>query len=250
MDFIPAPSKSYTEIYQDSDLKYAFAVFEGTTLRQVHDFIKCRDFFNEAVVSCQIGCECPSIWGFKYPSLEYPLDTTVTNLVLKGANFKLLFKNLPLLNAFEEEVGINTTQIEPIKGTDYYFCRGAHAWIRSTVMISLYTHFLRVLYQFDFEADDFQGFLDQVEAQDINSRNAVKYQRQIAPLNLKVMVGGAHRIFPDGCLPLPDMKSIDNISHMHNNTGMVSWTKTVTGESNVMEDYYRESQETYKALVA
>ena len=56
------------------DLKFAFAVEDDKSIRQVHDFIKCRDFFNEALVASQVGCVSPTIYGFKYPSDKYPVD--------------------------------------------------------------------------------------------------------------------------------------------------------------------------------
>ena len=68
-EFIAAPKNSYCEIYQDSDLKFSFAVEDEKSIRQVHDFIKCRDFFNEALVASQVGCESPMIYGFTYPEI-------------------------------------------------------------------------------------------------------------------------------------------------------------------------------------
>ena len=138
--FIPAPSSPYNEIMQDSDLKFAFAVCVDEGLKQVHDFIKCRDFFNEVVLSCQMGCPSPRIYGFEYPSLEYPISFKVTQLILRGEKLEGLVDRLHILNDYEVSAGYAPTCLEEIEGTKFLYLKADRVWTRSTVMISLYTH--------------------------------------------------------------------------------------------------------------
>lgn len=248
--FIEAPSKSYCEIYQDSDLKFSFALEDDTTIRQVHDFIKCRDFFNEALVSSQIGCVSPSIFGFQYPSEEYPVDLEVTRLILKGGNFSTLKKNLKLLNEYEEgirqEEPFEFTNLFDIPGTNHLYLCSSSRWVRSTVMVSLYTHILRCLYQYDIEADNFLDFMEKVAEQE---GNAAKYQKSINNIDLDKLIKYADTIFPDGTLPIPGMSAITSVSTIHNSGGIVSWSNSISGKSNSMPGgMYADSVSIYNSI--
>lgn len=247
--FIKAESKSYCEIYQDSDLKFAFAVEDDEYIRQVHDFVKCRDFFNEALVASQIGCDCPSIYSFKYPAQEYPVDLEVTRMILKGGNFGLLKKNLPLLNQYEalirEEEPFEFTNIEDIPDTNFYYLRSSSRWMRSTVMVSLYTHIIRCLYQYDIKADNFLDFMYKVAEQ---SGNAAKYQKEINKIDLNNLISMASKVFPDGTLPTAGMSSIESVSNIHNNGGIVSWSKAISNNRSDLQGMYAESVAAYRNL--
>lgn len=238
--FVPAKSKSFAEIYQDSDLKYAFAVENDTEVRQVHDFILCRDFFNEALISSQIGCDAPSIYSFKYPAKEYPIAFDELRMILKGEDLEKFKKQLWLLNQFEDEAGYLPTVATPIPDTEFYYLTGDPRWISSTVMISLYTHLIRCVYQYD--AALIEDFADFIRGCADELGNAASYQKIINEIDWVTLVKRAGDIFPRGTLPVPGMSSISNISHVHNNLGIVSWSKAIGQGSRIMGDYYEESR--------
>lgn len=247
MAFIPAPASSYSEIYQDSDLKFAFAVYDDKgDLHQAHAFIKCRDFYNEALVSCRLGVPCPSIYGFQYPTEKYPINFDRTQQILKGDNFTLFFKNLPILQAYEDSIGFDRTEVELIEGTNLYHLTGPSEWLNSTVMISLYTHILRCLYQYDIPTDNFLTFMEKCADQ---NGNASTYQRAINKIDLHTLIAQANAIFPPGCLPEKGMTEIVSVMPIHNNTGIVSWANTILGVG-PMGGFYQESQEAYKQLIS
>lgn len=238
--FIPAPGKSYCEIYQDSNLKFAFALESDTELRQVHDFIKCRDFFNEALVATQIGgIDSPSIFGFSYPAKKYPIDLETTRLILKGTRFNEMLKNLQLLNKFERELDLEQTTITAIPDSEHYYLTGDKVWLVSAPMISFYTHILRCIYQYDHDAENFVDFMTKCSEQ---TGNAAKYQKSINEMDWVLLISRAHDIFPKGTLPLPEMSAIKSVSTVHNYTGIVSWAK------DGMYEQYKDSYKKFKEL--
>ena len=77
-------------------------------------------------------------------------------MILKGGDFTLLLKNLKLLNDYEatirEEEPFEFTDLFEIPGTEHLYLCSSSRWVRSTVMISLYTHIIRCLYQYEHAA--------------------------------------------------------------------------------------------------
>ena len=248
-EFIAAPSKNYCEIYQDSDLKFSFAVEDEKSIRQTHSFIKCRDFLNEALVSSQIGCESPAIYGFTYPTKEYPVDLEATRLILTGADFSNLHKNLQLLNGYEETIRqeelFEFTNLTEIPGTKYLYLRSSSRWVRSTVMISLFTHIIRCLYQYDIDADNFLDFMSKCSEK---SGNAAKYQAKINKIDLHKLISLADQVFPDGTLPIPGMSAIESVGTIHNNGGIVSWSDSISNNKNDLYGMYADSVTIYNSL--
>lgn len=248
-EFIAAPAKRYGEIYQDSDLKFAFAVEDEKSIRQVHDFVKCRDFFNEAVVASQIGCPSPVIYGFEYPAEEYPVDLNVTRMILKGSNFSTFIKNLQLLNDYEsihkDDDEVALTSIQKIPNTEFYYLTSHSRWVRSTVMISLFTHIVRCLYQYTHSASNFLEFMKLCADK---SGNAAHYQGSINKIDMDKLIQYSHIIFPDGTLPHPKMSSIDNVRNIHNNGGIVSWSESIDRGQNDISGMYTDSVAIYRSL--
>ena len=247
--FIVAPTKSYGEIYQDSDLKFAFAVEDDKSIRQVHDFIKCRDFFNEALVASQVGCVSPTIYGFKYPSDKYPVDLKVTRMILNGGDFTLLLKNLKLLNDYEatirEEEPFEFTDLFEIPGTEHLYLCSSSRWVRSTVMISLYTHIIRCLYQYEHAAENFLDFMEKCAN---HTGNAAKYQKSINKIDMDMLIKYAKVVFPDGTLPHPGMSSIESVGNIHNYGGIVSWSESISSGRSNLQGMYADSVAIYRSL--
>lgn len=238
--FIKAKPSRYSEIYQDSDIKFAFAVETEDTIIQVHDFVKCRDFLNEAVVSTQIGCDCPTIYSFKYPTEKYPVDLETTRLILSGSSFNLFSKNIHLLQDVD-----HTLKIEEIPDTELLYVTAGSMWTLSTVMISLYTHILRCLYQYEIEADDLWNFLEQVAK--LNG-NAAKYQQKINQIDLKKLVLKSEVIFPKGTLPIPEMSSLTKVHTIHNYGGIVTWSGCISSNKNDLYGMYEKSVDIYRNI--
>lgn len=249
MKFVPAPSSSYCEIMQDSDIKYAWAKPIPGGVQQTHDFIKCRDFFNESLVACQIGCPSPAIYGFTYDVNKHRLPMDKVRLILKGVKIEELVSNLKTLNECEERVGFTPTEMTPIPETDYFLLTGDEKWIRSTVMISFYTHILRCLYQYDVEeGESLELFLTRVGQ--VGSGNAAKYQKAINNIPFLLLLERVDEVFPVGTLPKEGMKKIDNISKIHNYSGIVTWSKAVSSrDGKGLLDQYVDQFEVFVKMV-
>lgn len=246
-------SGSYCEIYQDSDLKFALtAEQEDGTIEQVHDFIKCRDFLCDAIVATQLNIKSPQIWGYSYPGDKKPAITHHTVLILSGSNFSHLEDHLKFLNEFEKENNLELSVLTDVEGSKYKIIYGDKFWMNSTVTISMYTHILRCLYQYSPLAEDFFSFLEKVESL---GGNAANYQRKINSFGTKNIMKSLFHCFSVPTLPKKGMKEIDSISIIHNNGGIVTWSKSLTNKYNnsgglyedEVKDFYKS--DTYKEII-
>lgn len=246
MKLIEAPKKSYCELYQDSDIKFSFVVPEGEgIMRQTHSFTKCRDFLNDALVSSQFGCVSPRIYGFEYRGDEYPIDFSKARLALSGSNFDRLSDNIVLLNKFEEENSLTQTDIYAFEDSEYLYVEGDSGWVRSTVMISLYTHILRCLYTYTSEESTFSKFMRSLIGLEGNAAN---YQKKINYIDFELLIAKSKEIFPEGSFPFPEEEGIQNIQTLHNHTGIVSWVDMLDNIGSGHFSFYPESAKTFVRL--
>lgn len=249
-------SECYTEIYQDSDLKFALVFETEDSLIQTTKTVMCRDFFNDALVCSFLNQKAVPIYGFKYPTKEYPIQLDKTRIYLTGKDFSSLKENLKLLNAFEKEAKYRRTSIHDMTGNDelsegleHIYLTASEVWLRSTVTISLYTHLIRCLYQYEFEdVKDLFEFLERVEEK---SGNAASYQRLISKINLKRFMKGLRKIFTKITLPSKDFRKVDriNIDAIHDNGGIVTFTGAIVDGNDYINGsgFKMYEKEIYKA---
>lgn len=247
-NFITADFHDYTEIMQSVDLHYALAYETPKDIIQTHHWIKCRDFFNEALIASKLGLEeSPRVWGFSYPSGEYPIDLSETRLLLKGSNWTNLLKNLSLLNDYEESISQELTTIEKIDGTDYLYCRSSSNWLISPTTLSFFTYILRCLYAYDYDAEDLISYLRDVEKLGIG--NDKQYQKDINKIDFDLFIRNMREIFLSD-LPFKKMKDLDDTAYtIHDHTGIVSWSKTVSSNFDYMEGTYQNAVNRFKEII-
>lgn len=235
MKFIEALKSTYTEVSQDSDIRFSFVVEEEGNLKQLHSFALCRDFFNEAVISSKLRVECPPIYGFKFNGKTAPCDLEHTRMALSGKDFSTLIHNLPLLNQVEDEKGIERTTIIKLDGTDYYYLIGSEIWVRGTVPISLYTHIIRCMYQFKSRSEDtFFSFFKHISS--IPLRRSAGYQKVLDSFGFERIIQNLDKVFEKDHLPFPEMKTIDKVGTLHSYSGMVAFFNSVMGKYGKLPD--------------
>lgn len=139
--------KSYCEIGQSISMKYAFLAEEGNDVwRMQHGWIKCRDFFNDFLIATWKGEDYPRIYSFNPNGKSDPMDLRNVRMAIQGGNFDAMNQSLSLLNDFEKRCSIGVTTLEKFEGSDHYFLTGSNNWQANTMVLSLYTHIIRVLY--------------------------------------------------------------------------------------------------------
>lgn len=235
----------YSEISQSDDLTFSFIHETGDALVETHGPIKCRDFYNEALVGCQLGWQPEAVYGFTYPVHEWPIQFDKLRQLLRGRYLDRLIERLPLLNDFEEELGWEKTTITKFEPSEAYL-EAAPQWLRASPMISLYTHLIRCLYAGDTDGhEDLLNFLIFVPTQGLG--NASQYQRELNKIDIKELLKNLDTVFPEGTLPTEGMSEIDDAYDFHDDGGIVSFTQSVIGD--IDPTYYLPSVDRAKDFV-
>jgi len=147
--------KYLCEIGQPVGIQYAFLSSDN---KQCHQWIKCRDFLNDALRN-QISEKIDEIFGFLYqPEHNPPLDLNKMRILVKRSSTEqdaskntkeIMAYALAIINCMEETSGIKPLsvihQVAPVANEkDVYMFEGASDWMESTFMISLYTFLIRL----------------------------------------------------------------------------------------------------------
>jgi hypothetical protein len=142
------------EIGQPTGIHYAFLSADN---KQCHQWIKCRDFLNDALRN-QISNKVDEIFGFSYNPKQGPsLDLGKMQMMIKryhsGAEKnavertkEIMASALAILNCIEEASGIKPPSVlHQVAGEkEMYIFEGSPEWMESTFMISLYTFLIRL----------------------------------------------------------------------------------------------------------
>lgn len=151
-DFVPEKSiYSLCEISQKVDMKFAFAhiIEKGgkATLKQIHQFIKCRDFLGDALFATHHGKQF-GIYGFRFDGSKIKVDTEKTILLIRYNGLEKLQNGLNLLNYLERKAHWKKSRIIDLGAKDgscpIYLALGSKKWVSSPQLISLYTLLLRL----------------------------------------------------------------------------------------------------------
>lgn len=148
--FSVLPANHLDEIYQNVNLKFAFAdVVNGNIIQQC-DFVKCRDFLNDAVISDFYGINT-EVYGFTYDVKNgMSLNKDRTYLIISGNEnmFSNIENQFEVLRKYEKSTGIRRSILQKVKGSNnkvYLFVTASKIWSNNSVAISYYSLLLRVL---------------------------------------------------------------------------------------------------------
>jgi hypothetical protein len=143
------------EIGQPVGMLYAFLSSDNM---QCHQWIRCRDFLNDALRN-QVSGKIDEIFGFRYQPKHNPsLDLNKMRILVKRSSTEkdaskntkeMMASALAMINCMEETSGIKPLSvIHQVASTanekDVYIFEGASDWMESTFMISLYTFLIRL----------------------------------------------------------------------------------------------------------
>ena len=138
VDFSDVKKESYAEIGQARPCTFAFAFVRDNVVFPQHQLVKCRDFLNDTLVWDEEKTK-GRIWGYTFAG---PYEKNKTSLYMEDA--AAMPKNLHLLNAFEDELGVSHTKVFDC-GDKGHLIEGDSFWQLTTIHLSWYTQVLRWL---------------------------------------------------------------------------------------------------------
>lgn len=149
-----------SEIYQDVNIKFAFASInkDATKIVQTHPWVKCRDFLHDAVRTQLTGI-ASAIYGFGFDVQKNPsIDLDFTRLLITKQNiedprkFRIdLGRALRVIHYYEDILGVHRSCIYKVKGDTknkkygHVWCFvGNKVWQSAPYMISTLSFLLRL----------------------------------------------------------------------------------------------------------
>lgn len=145
-----------SEIYQSTQIQFAFLTSPEDGSKQCHQFVLCRDFLHDAV-RAEIQKNSAGIYGFHYAHGKNPpidlhkMRMLVTKKAMKGAEtetFERRMKHgLKLLNHYEKLAKWPRSTLEKVKDEkrpNIWLFIGPKQWMRSPYLVSMYTFLIRL----------------------------------------------------------------------------------------------------------
>jgi len=215
----PFKENSLNQIMQQKATKMAFCRREGDKIVQCHQYVICRDYFNEVIASHATG-DSYTVYGFQYQkdAKNYlnPEKQEFLYSVPNEPDRKAFEKNISILNDIEKNAGLSLTTIEKVDPTVYYLC-GDPFWRKTNYLNSLYTFLLRAL---AYEFKDQANWIEELSKQETNEGG---YIRSVGVPRVKYILKNIAKApilsDPTG---LVKNKKVENTSTLHNYTGWVS----------------------------
>lgn len=139
---------SLAELMQTITIKFSFAKLgePGTVLR-IHDWIKCRDFFNEVLVGHATKKE-HAIYGFSYGPDNIPIDEENLTLLIKFPDVKTRTNFQSNWSILEQLCTNNNAQKPILVDTEDPFIKlliSDKVWQLNIPRLSYYTYILKVM---------------------------------------------------------------------------------------------------------
>ncbi len=244
--------KNLSEIYQTSKITFAFLSAPRDGNKQCHQFVKCRDFLQDALRTSLTGV-ASKIYGFEFDVKKNPpIDNRKTRMIIRSnmadKEFeKVILKAEKLLHHYEHMAGVVSTSISK-NGKDYILC-SSNFWMFSPVLISLYTLLIRLgEYDLNFTKFDNVSLLKAYDtlAKSTKTDNEVSYVRSVKAYIHKIVIN-SHYVFTTlRKNNYDDIYFKDATIHtFHNDSGIVALC-TATDASKIHHNNYKRLQDTLK----
>lgn len=244
IDWSQIPS-NLTEIYT-SGMQYAMSNEEG---KSCTPFCFCRDYFGDAVWAT-IHNKIASIYGFTFdPAKNPPLDMGNTRFLITNAKDQSFLNKvggmLEFINQVEDIFDFRNTVARLVKNppNKYKKCGiietiSSHRWMRSPVLLSIYTLFLRIGFV------HVEGTSWQETVNGVLSGKITPYQENDADY-LKNSVKGLQYIIKNGyknifyVQPKFNYPVKSSVSSIHNGSGIVAFTGMCGGGHKIVKHWFR-----------
>lgn len=142
-----------TEAFQANDMRFSFCnrkdTPEGVVFEAVHPFVKCREYFNELLMTNHHPeFQYKPVYGFNYKQKEFPLNLDGTRIAIKFPNIiaaKTFEKNLNWLHIVEDFNGVDRTVLHKVdKDKHIVIVEGSKMWVQKCVLTNIYTLLLKL----------------------------------------------------------------------------------------------------------
>lgn len=243
-------SDKFSEIYQAVGLYFFFVLEEDDIVTPQHNPVVCRDFLNDAVVSTHLKKDLGGIFGFRLDGSKTPIAIDHVQLVLnfgEGADFSTFERAFVILNNMEHKLGWELSTFEDVK-TDrsnkkHIYVKGDWRWVRNPLMISIYTHILRMFACKTEQLDDFEMLSRAVAEGSFGTNTSYSNVYIKCDLDLLRFLSMSDKIFEES--NLWGDKSLETVplSLLHNYSGFQSFLKRYTegGGSGICSDWAKEA---------
>ncbi len=239
-------SGSLNEIYQQTQMQFAFISSPKNGNKQCHTFVLCRDYLHD-VLKCSWLKKTCTIYGFTFDYYKNPLvDLERTRMLVTMKNLsdkdveifnKKMLTALSLLNHYEKMARWSRSRLYKVSSHEknVWMFVGTAMWMRSPFLISLYSLLIRLGDKYEY-LDGFKGNEDLKErlknigADTSNDMdNDSNYLHHLWDKIDKVIEYRKTLFFTHGKLDKRfDSPAVQTISIFHNCSGILSLCKSNT----------------------
>ena len=148
-------AKSLAEIYQQTNMQFAFVTDPKHGNKQCHTWALCRDFLHDAVRTAKTGIKS-SIYSFDFDvEKNPPLDLAKMRMLVRKKGLKKTEKavfdkkmkaGLKLLNHYEKMDGVALSKLVKVDDSkeDAWVFTGPSVWMKAPQLVSMYTMLIRL----------------------------------------------------------------------------------------------------------
>lgn len=237
--------QNLSEIYS-SGMQYSLVNQDG---KQCCPFCHCKDYFQDAVWATLHG-KSTSIYGFSFdPATNPPLDMENTRMLLtnsKDNKFLEKIENmLDFINQVEDIFDFRNTTAKVVENPEakYKTCGiietcSSHRWMRSPVLLSIYTLLLRVGFSHtkgNNWQDTIKGMISGKIAQ-YQTNDKGYLQQSIEGLEYILKAGYKNIFYVQPKFNYPEKADVNSI---HNRSGIVAFSSMVKGEKSLVKHWTR-----------
>lgn len=148
-------AKNLAEIYQQTNMQFAFITAPKHGNKQCHTWALCRDFLHDAVRTARTGIKS-TIYSFNFDKKSNPpLDLVKMRMLVRKKGLKktekVAFDNkmkagLKLLNHYEKMDGAALSKLVKVDDNkeDAWVFTGPSMWMKAPQLVSMYTMLIRL----------------------------------------------------------------------------------------------------------
>jgi len=223
----------YTEIGQDTDVKFAPIGVDDGKFYQTHPWFKCKDYFNEVIAAKKLGQSFKE-YGFEFDPKEHELPED-THILIKTSKFDNIIKGIEkYLHPVETEAGLKLTEWEKLSEGIYHI-HGDSIYMDEPVFMSAYTLMLRNFWYSEYaDGEDMAGYLKDLYDNDYTRGTQVLVLKsmenfdviRLLLINMKVLSIGNDAFYK--------RMSAQGANFLHNSTGFnstIQWLRNYNAVS-------------------
>jgi hypothetical protein len=215
---------------------------------QASPFMYCKDYVQDAIQGRLLG-RAQAVYGFSYdPKAKAQPSLTNARFILANSSDPDMEKKIPnlldFLHQFEEKLGIPRTKVQ--RATDppkkyiasgAWVITGSDRWLKSPIMISLYTLLLRVGFSHEPGTHFFETIKSVVSGK-IKPYQSADTSRMVGAIGgiEKILAKGDQVIWPNEMKENYPAKI--EVYNMHNTCGIMGWTSGST--KSIMPEWHKD----------